>query len=193
MSPGKCGGTIVNKVRASMAGKSLEDTSDFHPEIYRISRSLCLCSWLWKLCWEQWRGCWKSEVRTLQIWRRHSQVQVREDKKGWWTSNEHYIKHRSRYHRPHWHRDTGSSGKLRQENPWGDLWIFEGWKFCNVIICQAEINLQSTNVYKARSVKIHPLYVKNKRDQNDIALIETSKSFDFSDKEKVSPICLPSK
>ena len=65
--------------------------------------------------------------------------------------------------------------------------------FCNVIICQAEINLQSTNVYKARSVKIHPLYVKNKRDQNDIALIETSKSFDFSDKEKVSPICLPSK
>ena len=53
--------------------------------------------------------------------------------------------------------------------------------------------MNSANVYKANSVKIHPLYIKDKRDQNDIALIETSKSFDFSDKEKVSPICLPSK
>ena len=53
--------------------------------------------------------------------------------------------------------------------------------------------MNSENVYKAKSVKIHPLYVKNKRDQNDIALIKTRKSFDFSDKEKVSPICLPSK
>ena len=35
--------------------------------------------------------------------------------------------------------------------------------------------------------------MKNKRDQNDIALIETSKSFDFTHREKVSPICLPSK
>ena len=56
-----------------------------------------------------------------------------------------------------------------------------------------EINQKSANVYKAKLVKIHPLYVKNKRDQNDIALIETRKSFDFSDKEKVSPICLPSR
>lgn len=61
------------------------------------------------------------------------------------------------------------------------------------VFIQAEINLKSVNVYKAKSVKIHPLYVKNKRDQNDIALIKIRKSFDFSDREKVSPICLPSK
>ena len=46
---------------------------------------------------------------------------------------------------------------------------------------------------QAKSISIHTSYIKNERDQNDIALIETVQPFDFSIKEKVGPICLPGK
>lgn len=47
------------------------------------------------------------------------------------------------------------------------------------------------HVYKVKKIIIHQLYVRNRRDQNDIALVKTKRPFDFSIKEKVSPICLP--
>ena len=46
-------------------------------------------------------------------------------------------------------------------------------------------------IVKVKAITIHPACVKSKRDQNDIAVIETSQHFDFSSKEKVGPICLP--
>ena len=48
-------------------------------------------------------------------------------------------------------------------------------------------------MHRAKKITIHPLYVKEKRDQNDIALLETEESFNFSLQDKISPICLPSK
>ena len=107
-----------------------------------------------------------------------------------WTLSEHSASIRRSlpasisWHRVIWKTTTGK----------GWRWMYQCYfgLFYDVFI-QAEINLKSVNVYKAKSVKIHPLYVKNKRDQNDIALIKIRKSFDFSDREKVSPICLPSK
>ena len=41
-------------------------------------------------------------------------------------------------------------------------------------------------------ITIHPYYIYEGRKEQDIALIETIQPFDFSFKEKVSPICLPS-
>ena len=44
----------------------------------------------------------------------------------------------------------------------------------------------------AKKITIHPLYVYQNRTQNDIALIETEKAFDFTQLDKIAPICLPS-
>ena len=46
---------------------------------------------------------------------------------------------------------------------------------------------------QAKKIVVHQKYVWHERDQFDIALIETDRLFDFSNKEKISPICLPSK
>ena len=61
--------------------------------------------------------------------------------------------------------------------------------------------LVSTNLFRRSSlktikkvsgIKIHPKYIQKIRNQNDIALIRIAKKFDFSDRKKISPICLPS-
>jgi len=45
---------------------------------------------------------------------------------------------------------------------------------------------------KAKKILVHQRYIWHERDQNDIALIETERQFDFTSKDKISPICLPS-
>ena len=45
--------------------------------------------------------------------------------------------------------------------------------------------------YKAVEVMIHPEFVPERVLQADIALVKLDRDLDFSDREKVYPVCLP--
>jgi len=67
----------------------------------------------------------------------------------------------------------------------------QSYKVQDMLDAQALAERNPKSVFKVKNIIIHPYYIHKERDQQDFALIETIRPFDFSDKEKISPICLP--